>query len=77
MASQDRKSERVPTLDLSFEDNEELLGLCRDHRGADKKWLGGVFLRYGMTHSKEAMEEHGAEAVERTRRRRQGETEST
>jgi hypothetical protein len=59
------------TLELSAQDNAELLALCIDHGDAEKKWLGAVFLRYGMNHSEKAMAEDGAASLKRTRKRRQ------
>lgn len=70
MSSQPKR-ERLPTLDLSPDDNEELIALCDDQGKAEKKWLGGILLRYGMAHHEEAMAEHNAVAAQRTRKRRE------
>jgi hypothetical protein len=60
------------TLELSADDNTELLALCADNNNAEKKWLGGVCLRYGMKYSEKAMAEHADAAGQRTRKRREG-----
>ena len=59
------------TLELTADDNAELLSLCADNNNAEKKWLGGVYLRYGMKHAAEAMAEQAAAASQRTRTRRE------
>ncbi len=60
------------TLELSADDNTELLALCADNNNAEKKWLGGVYLRYGMKHSEKAMAEQTDAAAQWTRKRREG-----
>lgn len=64
------RAKGTPTLDLSAEDNDALLDLCLDNNNAEKKWLGGVFLRYGMEHPDLALAFQGTESVQRTRKRR-------
>jgi hypothetical protein len=64
------RAKGTPTLDLSPEDNDALLALCLDNNNAEKKWLGGAFLRYGMEHPDLALAFQGTEATKRTRKRR-------
>ncbi len=64
------RSKGGQTLELSEADNIELLALCADNNEAEKKWLGGVMLRYGMAHSKAALDMNSAASDQRTRKRR-------
>jgi hypothetical protein len=66
------RAKGAQTLELSADDNAELLALCADHDDAEKKWLGGVFLRYGMKYAQRAMAEQAGAAAQRTRKRRGG-----
>ena len=66
------RAKGAQTLELSADDNGELLELCADNNNAEKKWLGGVYLRYGMKYSEKAMAEHTDAAGHRTRKRREG-----
>jgi hypothetical protein len=57
------------TLELSQEDNAELMQHCADRENAPKGWLGGVLLRYAMRNIDAAMDELEATARERRRKR--------
>ena len=73
MPESDTRKRVVISLDI----DAELDQLCVDNENAEKQWLTGILLRYGIEHSVEAIEQFSSRSVERTLRRRSAATCST